>query len=163
MLRLELLIKNEECKKYYFPDSFYNTKEDSGFDIFFPEDVVVNAKSTKLVDTGCVFVLKNNSERRPFYIYPRSSIHKSPLRLSNSVGIIDKGYNGNIKIPIDNTSDKDFTIEAGTRYFQICSGDLSPINAMTFISESELIETERADGGFGSTGTKEVTTPWWQD
>jgi dUTP pyrophosphatase len=152
---LEILVKNEECKKYYFPDSFFNVNDDSGFDIYFPEEIVLQSMTTTLVDTGCVFILKNDKgERLPFYIYPRSSIYKTPMRLANSVGIIDKKYNGTIKIPVDNNSDSKFKIEKGTRYFQICGPDLCPVKCMTFITEKDLEETTRGTGGFGSTGNK---------
>ncbi len=70
--------------------------------------------------------------------------------MANGVGIIDKGYNGNIKVPVDNMSNEDFVIKKGSRYFQLCSGDLTPIKYMTFADA--LQETSRGTGGFGSTG-----------
>lgn len=159
MLLLSIVVKNKKCNEFYFPDSFVNTG-DSGFDIFFPDDITIPARSTVLVDTGCVFTLSSNGKRLPFYIYPRSSIYKSPIRLANSVGIIDLGYNGNIKLPIDNPSDKDFVITSGSRYFQICSGDLTPIQYMTFAEEKDLCNTQRGSNGFGSTGLDTVS--FWQ-
>ena len=74
---------------------------------------------------------------------------KTPLRLSNSVGIIDAGYRGNIMAIVDNLSDEDFVIEQNTRLFQLCSPDLSPIS---FEVVNELSETSRGSGGLGSTG-----------
>ena len=74
---------------------------------------------------------------------------KSPLRLANSVGIIDAGYRGNIMGIVDNISQEDFMIEAGSRMFQLCSPILSPIS---FQLSDELSETSRGEGGFGSTG-----------
>jgi len=151
---LEVIIKNKTCRNFYYPDSLYN-KEDSGFDIYFPENISIPGNSTVLVDMGCIFSLKNDCGKRlPFYIYPRSSIYKTSLRMSNSVGIIDKNYNGNIKIAIDNISSENYMIESGTRYFQICSGDLTPIDFMTLASENSLIDTSRGEGGFGSSGNK---------
>lgn len=148
---LNIIVENKRCKDFYFPDAFVNYG-DSGFDIFFPEDVTIPAKSTILVDTGCVFALTSSNTRLPFYVYPRSSIYKTPLRMANSVGIIDKNYNGRLKIPIDNNSDKDFDIKSGTRYFQICSNNLTPIKFMTFAEQEDLEITLRGPGGFGSTG-----------
>ena len=52
-----------------------------------------------------------------YYLYPRSSISKTPLRLCNSVGIIDAGYRGNIMAFVDNI-DEDYDL--GTRLFQLC-------------------------------------------
>lgn len=74
---------------------------------------------------------------------------KSPLRLSNSVGIIDSGYRGNIIGIVDNLSDEDYVIEVNTRLFQLCSPVLAPIS---FEVVNSLSETSRGNGGLGSTG-----------
>ena len=52
---------------------------------------------------------------------------------------------------IDNVSDEDYKVTKGTRLFQLCSPDLSPIK-FSLVEEDELSKTERGDGGFGSTG-----------
>jgi dUTPase len=61
-----------------------------------------------------------------FYLYPRSSISKTNLRLANSVGIIDSGYRGNILAIFDilQNDNVSTTIEKHSRLLQICSGDL---------------------------------------
>ena len=74
---------------------------------------------------------------------------KTPLRLSNSVGIIDAGYRGNIMAIVDNLSSEDFVIEENTRLFQLCSPILGPIS---FEVVNNLSETSRGSGGLGSTG-----------
>tara|TARA_B100000575_G_C23124594_1_gene651363 strand:+ start:1639 stop:2250 length:612 start_codon:yes stop_codon:yes gene_type:complete len=84
-----------------------------------------------------------------YYLYPRSSLSKTPLRLANSVGIIDSSYRGEIMAAVDNISEEDFEIKQGERLFQLCSPTLEPIN---YIVTNELSETQRGDGGFGSTG-----------
>ena len=63
-----------------------------------------------------------------YYLYPRSSISKGKLRLSNSVGIIDYGYRGDIMAAVDNIGDTDYHIEKGERLFQLCSPDLTSID-----------------------------------
>ena len=73
----------------------------------------------------------------------------TPLRLANSVGIIDAGYRGNIIGIVDNLSDEDFVIEQNTRLFQICSPSLSSIS---FSVVNVLSDTSRGTGGLGSTG-----------
>ena len=76
-----------------------------------------------------------------YYLYPRSSISKTPLIMANSVGIIDKDYRGNIMAKVRNIplKNKDYEkesyfesyhIEKGTRLFQICSPDLSPLKVV---------------------------------
>lgn len=84
-----------------------------------------------------------------YYLYPRSSIHKTPLRLSNSVGIIDSGYRGNIIACVDNLSDQEFIINKGERLFQLCHPSLSP---MTLNITNDLSSTVRGTAGLGSTG-----------
>ena len=83
-----------------------------------------------------------------YYLHCRSSISKTPLRLANSVGIIDAGYRGNLMAAVDNTGDAPYTIEAGQRLFQITGRYLEPID-LTLVEE--LSDSERGAGGFGST------------
>ena len=89
-----------------------------------------------------------------YYLYPRSSLGtKSTLRLSNSVGIIDSGYRGNIIAAFDNHGN-DHIIDKGDRVVQICPPDLChPIKVEIVDSEADLGDkTVRGGGGFGSTG-----------
>jgi dUTP pyrophosphatase len=51
-------------------------------------------------------------------MYPRSSIGNTPLRLSNSVGIIDRDYIGNIIAKVDNMSDQEYIIKKDSGYFR---------------------------------------------
>jgi dUTP pyrophosphatase len=83
-----------------------------------------------------------------YWLLPRSSISKTPLRMSNSVGLVDSGYTGELMAVVDNVSDIDYTISAGTRLFQIASATLVPIQ---FALVSDLRVTTRGSGGFGST------------
>ena len=80
---------------------------------------------------------------------PRSSIVKTPLRLCNSIGLIDAGYRGEIMAVVDNIKSELYTVEKGQRLFQLVAMDGSPIN---FQLVDELTETTRGEDGFGSTG-----------
>ena len=98
-------------------------------------------------------VTNSKIEYKPYYLFPRSSISKTPLLMANSVGIIDKDYRGNIMakvrmIPLNDTQDK-YLVEAGTRLFQLCTPDLSPFKIKVV---DNLSVTSRGEGGFGSTG-----------
>lgn len=84
-----------------------------------------------------------------YYLYPRSSISKTPLRMSNSTGIIDAGYRGEIIAKVDNLSSEDYTLKRGARLFQICDASLDPIELDIV---DALSDTTRGIGGFGSTG-----------
>jgi dUTP pyrophosphatase len=127
---------------------------DSGLDLFTPIDIIVpgGAISFKVdLRIQCeAYPDKNKSHHISYYLYPRSSMGaKTPLRLANSVGIIDAGYRGNIMGIVDNISKEDFLIEAGSRMFQLCSPVLAPI---TFELTNNLTETSRGSNGLGSTG-----------
>ena len=145
---------HEMYQKQYEALKLKSPYYDSGFDLYFPSDVVCLAgKTTKLkmgVKAALFQGIKDSVPSVGYYMVPRSSISKTPLRLANSVGIIDSGYRGELMAVVDNRSDEDYTVFRGQRLFQICSGDLSPITKLRF---TELNETQRGEGGFGSTGT----------
>lgn len=124
---------------------------DSGIDLFFPEDITINAGETKLVDLKIKSQMYDSEENLTTISYDlraRSSIYKTPLRISNSVGLIDAGYTGNIKVALDNIKDFDYTIKRGQSLVQLVAGDLKPILTNKVLN---LQETSRGDQGFGST------------
>ena len=128
---------------------------DSGIDVYCPRNILVKAGETVFVDLGiqCAAFLPTEygkpAKPTAFYLYPRSSLSKTPLRLANSVGIIDSGYRGNLLAAVDNIKNQDYMIQRGQRLFQICAPDLSRIKIALV---KELSITERGSGGFGSTG-----------
>lgn len=84
------------------------------------------------------------------FIFPRSGLaHKKGISMSNGVGVIDGDYTGEIKVALCNISDADYVINPGDRIAQMV---IMPVAAIEFIEADELDETERGDGGFGSTG-----------
>jgi dUTPase len=100
-----------------------------------------------------------------FYLYPRSSISKTRMRLANSVGIIDAGYRGDLIAAVDTIGLFGSTdiwhvwketlspIKKYDRYFQVCAPDLSPFLVHIVDDETDLSPpTARGTGGFGSTG-----------
>jgi len=127
----------------------------AGFDLFVPKQTVISPVGSTMVsmDIQCEMVLPNN-QPTGYYLYPRSSISKTPLMLANQVGIIDSGYRGNIigafrLLSNGNEGNLSYTVDANTRLLQICAPSLQP-----FLVEivDELSNTERGTGGFGSTG-----------
>ena len=96
-----------------------------------------------------------------YYMYPRSSMSKTPLMLANHTGIIDSGYRGNLMgalrylperyLPEPNVST--YILAKHTRLFQICHANLCPVYVV-LVSENELTSTDRGEGGFGSTGIR---------
>jgi len=151
-MHLSILPESELVENFYKNHSTYNDG-DSGLDLFFIEEVIINPKETKLVSLGIkceAFPDKDKQHNISYYLYPRSSIYKTPLRMANSVGIIDAGYRGTIMAALDNISENPYTILPGQRLFQLCSPNLTPI---TFQLTNELSETSRGEGGFGSTNS----------
>jgi len=127
--------------------------EDSGFDIYVPSHTTFQGKSVTKVNMEIKCAAYINNTPCGFYVYPRSSISKTPLRLANQVGIIDSGYRGCLIGAFDNITDVDYHVEANTRLLQICGPSLQPINVQLAYSEEELGQTNRGAGGFGSTGS----------
>ena len=150
MVHIKILPDNQEVQALYENHSTYH-EGDSGLDLFFPDEINVGPKETKLINLKIKCEAWKNtvtSETYSYYLYPRSSISKTPLRMSNSVGIIDAGYRGNLMVSVDNISEDTVIIEKGSRLFQICGPTLSRI---TFELTDTLSETSRGEGGFGST------------
>jgi dUTPase len=144
---------------------------DSGFDLFIPYDVSSHdfgytdnrlSLVTFRVPLGVKCAMSASAERTPvgYYLYPRSSIVKTPFRMANSVGIIDAGYRGEIMGVVDNidvaNNDTSTCLEKHmppmSRIFQICAPSLEPFFVRIVEHECELGVTERGSGGFGSTG-----------
>ena len=129
---------------------------DAGFDLVVPSSFVEGAGATVKVDhmvKCCATMVTDRGKRfnTGFYMYPRSSLSKTPLRLANSVGIIDSGYRGHLIGVFDAT--KNVGICEYDRLVQICAPGLIPIYVEVVDSEDMLGEmTQRGDGGFGSTG-----------
>lgn len=83
-------------------------------------------------------------------IFPRSSIRKYELALTNSVGVIDSGYRGEIQFTFHKTSHSNSTkYEIGDRIGQLV---IIPYPQVKLVEESNLSETERGEEGFGSSG-----------
>jgi dUTP pyrophosphatase len=166
---------------------FNNKFLDAGFDLFLPEnedhtevyewgetirffgpgwkdigpvnkvDFKIKCSAQMYCDTGKIF-------NTGFYMYPRSSLSKTKLRLANSVGIIDSGYRGNligmfdvVNIENENINEingGDYFAKVNDRLVQICAPGLIPILVEIVENEYELGNetSERGSGGFGSTG-----------
>jgi dUTP pyrophosphatase len=151
---MDFYIKPESSvRDLYIGHGFYN-EGDSGMDIFFATTEVIPAKSTVLIDFQITCELKSHTPsknpNRSYWLLPRSSIYKTPLRLANSVGLIDSKYRGHIKAAVDNTSNKSYKINRGERLFQLASATLEPFNVVVTINS--LSSSDRGSGGFGSTG-----------
>ncbi|GMH91906.1 hypothetical protein TL16_g12190 [Triparma laevis f. inornata] len=146
---LSVVFDNDEIAEMY---ELRNGQHDgdSGWDLHFPNDLTIPPGETKVIDLGVKIAAYNvDSSPTSFWLIPRSSIVKTPLRMSNSVGLIDASYRGNLKVVVDNVKGEEYRIEKGERLFQVVSQDLK---AFEWERVVDLEETERGEGGFGSTG-----------
>jgi dUTP pyrophosphatase len=142
---------------------------DSGFDLFTPDLNITFPKSCFKIDyrVKCAmyelggvqieYALERREQLKPqaFYLYARSSIAKTNFRLSNSVGIIDSQYRGNIGAyfdAIELNRDNNYCIEEKTRLVQLCHPTLEPFHIIMVNSAEQLGSTRRGTGGFGSSG-----------
>ena len=82
-------------------------------------------------------------------LFPRSSICKKDLEMTNSVGVIDSNYRGPIKSVFNPTCEDPEIYELGERFAQLI---IIPYPKIEFEEVEELSETERGTGGYGSTG-----------
>ena len=82
-------------------------------------------------------------------VFPRSSIRKTGLELSNSVGVIDSGYRGELQATFNKNEGPIEKYQIGDRIAQII---IIPHPDIQFEETDELTNTERGEGGFGSTG-----------
>lgn len=128
----------------------YKTKHASGMDLYALEsDYVYKGKPT-IVRTGISLVLPAGFEGQ---IRPRSGLAAEyGITVLNAPGTIDADYRGEIKVILCNTCPSYFKFEAGDRIAQLV---IAPV-AFARLAEVELMpdeeQTERGDGGFGSTG-----------
>jgi len=127
-------------------------QRDAGFDLVSPA-TECGAGSVVRIPQQCSAALFD-TERDMFRAYlmlPRSSLSKTPLRLANSVGLIDAGYRGTLLAAVDVQACH--TVADKTRLFQIASPDLLPFDQILIVPEIPGGPTIRGTGGFGSTGS----------
>lgn len=123
----------------------YQTDGSAGFDLSALEEVLIYAGQTLIVKTGLSFEIPKGYEMQ---IRPRSGVTvKTKLRVA--LGTIDSDYRGEVGIIVDNIGDDLKRIGKGER---IAQAVISPIIQATFEQVTELDDTERGSGGFGSTG-----------
>ena len=127
----------------------YKTEGSSGLDLmaFIDKPINLPSKESVLVPTGISVAISNDLE---IQIRPRSGLAaKSNISVLNTPGTIDSDYRGEIKVILFNHGKKEFIINNKDRIAQMV---LTPIVKVNFEEVTELPETIRGDGGFGSTG-----------
>ena len=127
----------------------YETRGSAGMDLraFVQEDILLHPLERKLVPTGLYIELPTGYEAQ---LRPRSGLaFKHGISLPNSPATIDSDYRGEIKIALINLSNETFVIKNGERIAQMI---IARHEKAELIEVTELTETKRGEGGFGSTG-----------
>jgi dUTP pyrophosphatase len=152
-----------------------NPYVDAGTDLYCILNThIKNGSLSNKIDLGIkcsmVFVSTNSITKQTlqtpcgYYLYPRSSTgSKTPLRLSNQVGIMDSGYRGNVIACFDNVdhknqfNDSEYEVVVGNRLVQICAPNITYPTVINIVSSDTELDipqanNQRGTGGFGSTG-----------
>lgn len=124
----------------------YAHATDAGADVYAIEETIIAPGETELIKTGLKMAIPKGYEVQ---VRPRSGLSlKTGLRVANAPGTIDASYRGELGIIMTNISKDTYTIEPGDKIAQLV---IAPTPMMDFEEVSSLDETERGEGGFGST------------
>ncbi len=129
----------------------YAQPGDAGADLRSAEALVLQPGERALVSTGVRFALPDGYLA---FVVPRSGLAvKHGISIVNAPGTIDAGYRGEIKVPLINLDRSEaFEIAPGDRIAQLI---VMPVTHAHFVRTTELPESARGEGGFGSTGVRD--------
>ncbi|MDP7244194.1 MAG: dUTP diphosphatase [Flavobacteriales bacterium] len=131
------------------PTPSYAHKGDSGVDLYAAEEYILKPMERKLIPTGLKIEIPYGYEGQ---VRPKSGLALNQgISHANAVGTIDSCYRGEIKVPLINLSDKDYTVEKGKKIGQMI---FAKVEEAIFEESEELSSTTRNEDGFGSTGLK---------
>jgi dUTP pyrophosphatase len=134
------------------PDPEYAKVGDSGFDLraYIEEPITLKSLERRLIPTGLKFELSPNTELQ---VRPRSGMAlKHGISVLNTPGTVDEGYRGDVGIIVINLSNEEYTIQPGDRIAQGVIMNVVGQGISQLLKVNNLNESERGDGGFGSTG-----------
>ena len=130
----------------------YATDGAAGMDVLAAEDVKLKPGERWPVATGLAVAIPPGYE---IQVRPRSGLAlRHGISVPNTPGTIDSDYRGEVKVIVINHGLEPFTIRRGDRIAQLV---LAPVARASWLKVAELDETQRGEGGFGSTGTAAVT------
>ena len=125
----------------------YAHPSDAGMDVRSVEDLTIAPGKRALVHTGLVMLLPPMYEAQ---VRPRSGrALKSGITVLNTPGTIDSGYRGEVGVILANFGEADFQVKKGDKIAQIV---IAPVTQPEIVETTEVDETDRGSGGFGSTG-----------
>ena len=125
----------------------YAHPSDAGMDVRSVEDLTLAPGKRALVHTGLVMLLPPMYEAQ---VRPRSGLAlMNGVTVLNSPGTIDSGYRGEIGVILINLGETEFVVRKGDKVAQLV---IAPVTQPEVVEVSEIDETDRGSGGFGSTG-----------
>jgi len=125
----------------------YATAGAAGLDVVAAESLALAPGARQAVATGFALAIPPGYEVQ---VRPRSGLAlKHGITCLNTPGTIDSDYRGEVKVILANLGDAPFEIARGERIAQLVP---APVQRAAFLEVAELEDTERGDGGFGSTG-----------
>ena len=126
------------------------TEGSAGCDLCACIDSDITIKKGEIVKIPTGIAVQPDTDNVALLIYARSGLaSKFGITLANCVGVVDSDYRGEIIVPLINLGSEDFIIENGTRIAQLV---VTPVTLPEISVVSELSDTARGEGGFGSTG-----------
>ncbi len=126
------------------------TEGSAGADLYACINEPITIEPGKLVKIPTGIAIELDSSEYAAMIFARSGLGvKHGITLSNGVGVVDSDYRGEICVGLCNVSDTAYTVQPQERVAQLI---IMPVACVAFAEVSELSETERGSGGFGSTG-----------
>ena len=146
---LHIKILNDSLNDYY-NNFLQHYQGDSGIDLINPMNINVEPLQVGTIDFNiqCEMIDLLDNTYSSYRLVPRSSISNTSFMMSNSEGIIDAGYRGNIKAKITNISLNKNNINQFDKIFQIVSPTLEPILIKIV---TNLSSSDRNNNGVGST------------
>lgn len=130
----------------------YNYPTDSGFDLHSTIEVTLPPFGRALIPTGLQFDIDDGYE---IQVRTKSGLAiNQGLMVLNSPGTVDNGYTGEVKVPVFNTNNSEFTITKGMKVAQAVLCPVVNGRWVELIEMEEITDKDRGSKGFGSTGLK---------
>ncbi len=149
MTPLIKIVRTENAPKDH-PLPAYQSEGAAGMDLYacISEPVTLAPHRPVLIPTGIAIALPTNEFAA--FIYARSGLaSKHGISLANGVGVVDSDYRGEIKVALINLTNEEYTVNPRDRIAQLV---IAPVCNVRVHLEDSLPESDRGEGGFGSTG-----------
>lgn len=157
------LLPAEDARELYAPQrGDAALRGDTGVDLRWPADIELAPGEKRVVGLGVrvAYLCEDCGDASAFWLAPRSSLGtKTDLQLANGLGLIDRGYRGEVRAVVRNLGGEPYAGKKGDALLQLAAPDLGPARYTVCVAGGAYAArlfadgaTERGAGGFGSTG-----------